>query len=536
MRMSRTRLLAASAVAPLLGAAPAAARTTITPYLQVEQVFTADLGGHGNDGVTYTALGAGVDVQFDSRNLHGQIDYQYEHYFAWSKRSGDTDLHQGLGRLDYAIAPGLSLDAAGIATRTRGSLSRSSPGLLLGDFDNTNQVYGAEVGPTYLGHLGDFDVNARYRFGWVRSTGGTGLDLGPGQPVLQNDFTDTSHTAQAAIGQRPGKLLPFGWTVSGGYVSDEVHFLDARYTSKFGRVDLEQPVSPTFAVLGGIGYQADQAGQSALLTDSAGNALLDSHRHLQPDRSKPRVLSYDQDGLVWDVGVLWRPSSRTSLTVRGGQRYGQTVVTGEFTHQFTPTASVQVVAYDDITSFGRQLGDGIGGLSTNFSSPIAAVPVSLSGCVFAAGGGQGTCLPGLSSVNSNFYRSRGVYGVVSAQRGRWTYGLGVNYDNRHYFAPRDGTAAATFAGVDEETVTVNGFVQRRLSAVSAVTGTVYAAWYDSALGGGGHYTTYGATGAYTRSFSRRLSGDASISVYSGSGGNVDQDVIGSARIGVRYSL
>ncbi|HEY0269574.1 MAG TPA: hypothetical protein VGC10_01125 [Sphingomonas sp.] len=536
MRASGTLLLFPVTLAVLLAAGPASARTTITPYIQAEQVFSADLSGHDSDNVTYTGLGAGVDIQFDSAHLHGQIDYQYNHYFSWSKRYRDTDLHQGLGSVHYAVAPGLTLDASGVATRTRGSLNRSSPGLLDGDFDNTNQVYGIDAGPTYQGHLGDFDVNARYRFGWVKSTDGTGIDLGPGGPVLSNNFTDMSHTVDASVGQRPGVALPFGWTASGGYIRDQVHFLDARYTGAFGRVDIEQPVSPTLALLAGAGYQSDKSGQAALLTDADGNARLTANRHLQGDRSKPRVLSYDQDGLVWDVGVLWRPSSRTSLRIRGGQRYGQTVVTGEFTHQITPNVSVQVVAYDDITSFGRQVSSGIDGLPANFSSPIASVPMSLSGCVFGANGGQGACLPGLTSVNSNFYRSRGIYGMISGQRGLWGWGLGLNYDNRHYFAPKDGTAAATFAGVDEETVTLNGVVQRRLSAMSSVTGNVYAAWYDGGLSGGGHYTTYGATVSYNRNITRRLSGDASVSVYSGSGGTVDQDVIGSAQIGVRYTL
>jgi hypothetical protein len=536
MRAIRRSLPIAAVLAPaMLAVTPAAARTTITPYIEAEQVFSADLSGHQNDDVTYTGVGAGVDIQLDTTHLRGQIDYKYNHYFSWSKHYEDTDLHEGYASVDYAITPGLTFDAQGVATRARGSLNRSSPGLLLGDFDNTNQVYGIGLGPTYTGHVHDFDVNAYYRFGWTKSTGGDGLDLGRGRPVLENNFTDTNHTAGASIGQRPGVSLPFGWTVSGGYVQDDVHFLDARYIGKFGRVDVEQPVSPTFALLAGAGYQADTAGQSALLTDANGNALLTPNRHLQADHSKPRVLSYDQDGLVWDVGVLWRPSSRTSLRIRGGQRYGQTVVTGEFTQKLSASASIQVVAYDDITSFGRQLTGGLGGLPTSFSSPVSAVPVTLSGCVFGANGGQGVCLPGLSSVASNFYRSRGVYGMLSAQRGLWTLGVGVDYDNRHYFFPRN--SADTFTGIDDDnTVTVNGIVQRKLSPVSSVTGEVYAAWYGSGVSGSGHYATYGATASYNRNFTRRLSGDASVSVYSGSGGTVDQDVIGSAQIGVRYSL
>jgi hypothetical protein len=527
-------LLAGVALAPL----PAVARVTVKPFIEVQQVFSADLSGGANDTVTYTGVGAGVDATIYTPKLQGQIDYRYDHYFAETKHRSDGEAHTGLARLAYSATPELSIQASGIATRTRGNFATSSPGLLLGDFSNTQQVYGAQAGPSYAGHVGDFDLNADYRFGWVKTDNGNGgFDLGPGQPVLQNGFTDTSHTATASIGQKPGVLLPFGWTVSGGYIRDEVHFLDARYTSKYGRVDITQPVSPTLALLAGAGYQADRAGQSAILVDNTGTAILDSHRHLRPDHSKARVLSYDQDGLIWDVGVLWRPSPRTSLEIRGGQRYGQTVITGNFTHKLSQTATIQVVAYDDIQSFGRQLTDGIGALPTSFASPIGLTPVALGGaCVFGANGASGGCLSGLSSVASNFYRSRGVYGLISAQHGLWTYGLGVAYDNRKYFAPRDGTIVSTLAGLTDQSVTVDGTVSRQLSAVSTLTGTVFAAWYDSKLPGFSSYTTYGGTGAYTRTFGKHFTGQAAISVYSGSGGSFDEDVIGSALLALRYQL
>ena len=75
-------------LAPLaaLVATPAAARTMITPYIEVQQVFTADLSGHQQDAVTYTGAAAGVDITLDSQRLHGQIDYRYDHYFSWSHK------------------------------------------------------------------------------------------------------------------------------------------------------------------------------------------------------------------------------------------------------------------------------------------------------------------------------------------------------------------------------------------------------------------------------------------------------------------
>ena len=122
-------------------------------------------------------------------------------------------------------------------------------------------------------------------------------------------------------------------------------------------------------------------------------------------------------------------------------------------------------------------------------------------------------------------------------RGRWTFGLGADYDHRRYLAADYGSADATsYAGVHEDTVTVNGIASRQLTANSSVTGSVYVARYHTDLFDSPHYTTYGATGAYTRLFTRRLVGQAAVSVYSGAGDRVDQDVIGTAILAVRYQL
>lgn len=539
--MTKFAWFTCSFLSTALIALPAGARTTISPYVEGQQVISTDVSGRpGPDTVTYTGIAAGVDATIESAKLQGQIDYRYDHYFAWSNRYRDTDLHNGLASLKYQPNSDLSLQAAGIATRARGTLATGTSGLLFGDLDNTQQIYAIQAGPSYDHHFGDINLNADYRFGWTRSDNGFGsTDLGPGQPVLENNFDTFSHTADVAVSTRPGGLgLPFGWTVSGGIERDDINFLDARYTSKFGRVDVVQPVSPSLALEAGIGYEADRATQSAILTDADGNAILDKHRHLQADHSKRRLLSYDQDGLVWDVGVLWRPSVRTSLEVRGGQRYGQTVVTGRFTHQITPKSTIEVVAYDDITSFGRQLTTGIGALPTSFSGSSLPIQTPLANCVFGANGAQGGCLTALNSVNSNFYRSRGVYVLLAGQKGLWNYGFGVGYDHRHYLAPNLGADVFSFAGVNEESVTVDASIGRRLSRVSTLTLTGLAAWYDdnASVVSGTSYTSYGGILTYNREFSRRLLGTASVGVSSGGGGNIDDDVIGTALLALRYQL
>ena len=541
MKTSLPRACLLLPVAPvmMLAATPAtAAGVTVHPYLEVQQVFSADFSGHDNDAVTYTGVGAGIDVTLDTQHLHGQIDYRYDHYFAESKQYRDTSTQTGLANVVYQATPEISLNAAGIAARTRGNFGTRTPGLLYGDTGNTEQVYAVEAGPSYAGHLGDLTLNADYRFGYTKTTDGQGdYDLGPGQPVLQNNFATTDQIVDAAIGMAPRATdLPFGWQVSGGWTQDNVHFLDARMQGYFGRADITVPVSQTLALEGGAGYENNRATQSAILTDAAGNAILDSHRHLQADKSKKRLLSYDEDGLIWDVGVLWRPSARTTLEIRGGRRYGETVVTGNFTHQISPDSSVQVVAYDDIQSFGRQLTTEAGALPTSFNDAGPAVASPLSGCVFGTNGGQGSCIPALSSVNSNFYRSRGVYANYSKSSGLWVYGIGIGYDNRHYLAPEFGAEILSFNGQTDQSVTIDGVVERRLSPVSNVTVNALGAWYKGSAFGSNSYYSYGATGTYNRSFSPHLSGSASLGVYSGSGDNSGDDVIGTGLVSLRYQL
>ncbi|WBO24118.1 porin family protein [Sphingomonas abietis] len=521
-----------------LVAAPAAARTTITPYIEVQQVFTADLSGHDQDAVTYTGLSAGVDATLDGKHVQGQIDYRYDHYFAWSHKYQDSDVHQGLGVLVYQPTPELSFNAAGIATRTSGNYGRRAPAFIAGDTSNTQQIYSAQVGPSYATNFGDLAFNADYRFAWTRASDGDGsLDLGPGQPVLQDNFTTTDHVVDASIGTKPGGLgLPVGLTLSGGASRDQIHFLGGRMDDYYGRADITVPITPAIAAVGGVGYERNRAGQDAILTDADGNAILDDKRHLQGDHSKKRLLSYDQDGLIWDVGVLWRPSARTSLEVRGGKRWGETVVTGHFQHQIDPNSTVEVVAYDDVTSFGRQLSSGVGSLPSNFSSFAAPIPTTLAGCVFGANGGQGGCLPALSSASSDFYRSRGVYANWSTSHGLWTYGIGVDYDHRHYLQPDFGPTIANLNAANSQSVTANGVAVRKLTPVSSVSFTGVGGWYDDDALNSSSYWVYGGALSYYRGFGEHLSGTASVSIFSGSGENRSNDVVGTGMVSVRYTM
>ena len=102
----------------------------MAPYVEVGQLFSADL--NGGDSVTFTTLAAGVNAQVDSARAQGQVSYRYEHRIGWNDRYGGGDIHSGLARGLYRITPDLSIDGGALATRTRTDIRGAAPGVLVG--------------------------------------------------------------------------------------------------------------------------------------------------------------------------------------------------------------------------------------------------------------------------------------------------------------------------------------------------------------------------------------------------------------------
>lgn len=47
--------------------------------------------------------------------------------------------------------------------------------------------------------------------------------------------------------------------------------------------------------------------------DAGGIPVVGADGRLVTDKSSPRLTAWESDGLIWDAGVMWRPSSRTAL-------------------------------------------------------------------------------------------------------------------------------------------------------------------------------------------------------------------------------
>ena len=535
--------LAAMAASALLLSADGATQTrsSIHPYLQVEQVLTADF--NTGDVLTYTGVGGGVTAEVSTRRVQATIAYDYQHRISWNDRLKDNDVHTGLAAVHVEAVPGvLTFDAGALAARGHNDIRRPVPGLRTIDSPNTAEIYSVYAGPTLSTHAGPVAVNAAYRLGYVyvddHSVAG-----GPvtGAPRVETYHSSTVQQANASVGMAPGEL-PFGWTVAAGWGREDSDRLDANFQGKYVRGDVVLPVSPTLAVTGGAGWESMSSSQQDFLRDANGNPVFSAGGNLVGDPARPRLLTYDESGLIWDVGVIWRPSPRTELQVRGGQRYGGTTVFGTLQHRLNEDYVLTASVYDSVSSFGRLLMADLSGVSPNFRVPKGGIGgiggFGSGGCVFGSDpkkpGGTACFDDALQSIDNFNFRSRGATLGISGGRGPWSFGLGATYANRRYFAPPG--PEFVLHGVTDQSVSLNGTVGRRFTRTSGIDFDAYAAWYDSGIqGANGSYST-GVSANYYRTIWRdHVQANVAAGVYNTHSGNFDS-TIGSILFGLRYTF
>jgi len=504
---------------------------SVTPYLEVGQVLTADLK-NGGDVLTYTTVAAGIDAAIVTRRAELAGTLRYEHRFGWSG-TDDADIVSGLARGRLEVSRGLNLEAGALATRTRADGQGADSGLFLGNSSNVANLYSVYAGPTLTQRLGGFDVGAGYRFGYTKVDVDTAPVLAPGARQQNLFDSSTNHVAWASIGQRPGDL-PFGWQVSGGYEREDTNQLDQRFEGKYARADVTVPIGPTVALLGGVGYEDIEIGQRNPVLDGNGVPVRDAAGRYITDKSQPRQLSFDTDGLIWDAGVMWQPSRRTSLTAKVGRRYGDTIYTGSFTYRPDHATLFQVGVYDGLSSLGRGMSSGLSALPTQFDPTRNPLSGDVNTCVF--GEASGGCLNNqLGNANAFQYRNRGIQAIMTSQYGRWTYGVGVGYDRRRLLVPR-GSAIANLNGITDESYYLFLTAGRRLDADSDISLAGYLNYFDNGAPGAGDVQSAGLSASYSRRFWRSLTGTAAASLNAFDQDGFNSQLIGSALVGLRYNF
>lgn len=534
----KNMLKSAALISPLVMIAvqPAQARdrnVDVAPYLEVQQVLVADLKD-GTDVLTYTSVAAGVDASVQTRQAEASVNLRYERRFFYSDGLGDEDVISGLARGSVAVVPNLlSLEAGGIATRGRIDIRGQSPSNIVGATDNVTQIYSVYAGPSLSTNVGALDVNANYRVGYTKVEADDIGALPPGQDPVDIFDDSVSHSASASIGMQPGDL-PFGWSVSGGWEREDSNQLDQRFEGKYARADVTVPVTPTLAVVGGIGYEDIEISERDALRDANGDNVIDANGRLVTDPNSPRLLSYDEDGIIWDAGVLWRPSRRTSFEARVGQRYGSETYYGSLGYQPNENTSLNIAAYDTVSGFGNLLNDNLGLLGTDFTSSRNPLSGELNGCAF--GQTSSLCFNDvLQSASSSAFRARGVNGQLAYRHGNWNTALAVGYSRRRFFASQLGAIPATDGLVDENYY-ANFSIGADIDAVSSFDANVYANLLDSGEFGAPNVLGLGANAAYYRQILPGLQGTAAVGLDSFKQDGFDSELTASALLGLRYDF
>ncbi|MES2096303.1 MAG: hypothetical protein V4459_06055 [Pseudomonadota bacterium] len=538
----KRRIFTGAAVAALLAATPAMAqdksaggkdrKVSISPYIELSQVLTADV--QSGDVVTYTSAAAGVDASVQTRRVSVNISARYEHQFAWDKNSGDSDIITGLANAQIRILPGLSLDAGALATRTRNDIRGFAPAFFGNDRANVSNVYSGYVGPSFSTGDGPIFANGSYRFGYTKVTSPGPTGVAPGSPALDYFDDSKNHMATASVGFKSGVFLPFGVTLSGGWTRDDMSQLSSRFEGLYGRGDIVLPLTRTVALEGGVGYEKITSSARDPLIDGLGNPVVDSRGRFVTDPASPQRIAYKTDGIYWDVGVLWRPSPRTTLQARVGRRYDSWSYTGSFSYAPSNGVGVQIGVYDSVETFGNQLQKAIRGLPQEFTQTRDLLAQQFNGCTFGTtgGGASGACLNSVfQSVSTATFRTRGVDAVVTATRGRSTLGIGAGYSTRKFYAPN--SPGVVINGVNDDSYYAQLFYTTSVGSNTSLSADLFANYYDSGLAPG--ILSLGATGSVSRSFGR-LSTTASVGAYTFSQQGVNDQTTAQALLGARYQF
>jgi hypothetical protein len=507
-------------------------RVDITPYIEVQQVLFADLNG-GRDILTYTTVAAGVDAAIATRRAQAQISLRYERIIGYDSNVQDQDFVSGIARGSVAVTRNLSVEAGGFAGRSSIDGRGSARTNIQPFSDNVTQVYSVYAGPSFTGQVGELGVNAAYRVGYTKVQDVNAGPLPLGQAPIDVFDDSVSQTITASVGMQPG-TLPFGWTVSGAYTREDASQLDSRFEGAFVRGDVIVPVTATLAAVGGIGYEKITISERDALRDGSGIPLVGPGGRLLTDPNAPRLNAYESDGIIWDAGVLWRPSRRTSLEVRYGRRYDSQTYYGSFSYAPNDRTGVNVSVYDSVSGFGGALNNAINALPTQFQSSRNPLTGDINSCAFSATGGS--CLNNaLRTASSAAFRSRGVQASLSTISGPWSSGLAAGYNRRKFLASSLG-GQGQISGLVDENYFLSGFVGRELDRRSSISTNVFANYNDPGQAGAANSYGFGANAAYNRNIWRGLSATAAVGIDTFEVENFSKDVTASALLGLRYSF
>ncbi len=511
----------------------------VTPYIEASQSVLAELSP-GNDVLTYSSLAAGIDAEFGGRNNQGAVSLRYERRFGWGRKVSDADTLSGVARFSTAIVPhAVTFEVGALAARS--SVENNGATVTSLDLGNAaTQIYSGYAGPSVSTRMGDVAVDGHYRFGYTRVEAPRTLAVAPGQNALDVFGDSTMHNAELHVGTHAGAPLPVGVGAGVGYNRENVSNLDQQIEDFHARGDIILPIGSDVALVGGVGYEKVKVASRDVLRDTiTGLPVVDGHGRFVTDTSAPRQIAFDTSGLIWDAGVLWRPSKRTALEAHFGRRYGSTTYFGSFAYAPTDRMNFNVSVYDSIASMGGLVNSALAALPAQFGVVRNPLNGDLGGCVATQGplsSGQGACLSGaLGSVRSAVFRSRGVMATLAITGNRVSYGIGAGFDQRRFIAA-PGTILAVANGTIDENIWLAAYLTGRIDRNSSFGANLWANWYQSGDALAGNSNALGATVSYSRAITSRLSATAAAGLTGVNREALEDIWTAQALAGVRYSF
>ena len=510
-------------------------RIEVDPYIEISQVAIAELSP-GDDVVTFTQLAAGVDASIKGRRSGGSASLRVEQSIGYDETSRDSTTISGVARGYTTLVPNaVTFEAGGLAASTRVDGSGASTlNPLIGE-DAESTVYSLYAGPTVKGNSGDLYGTASYRIGYTRVDSPDFIAVAPGADGVDIFDESVSQSATATIGTKPGEPLPVGLALVAGWNQEDVSNFDQRVRDSYVRGDMQLPVGTDLVLVAGVGYEDVEISSRDAVLDVDGNPVIGNNGRFLTDDSRPRQLAYDVSGLIYDAGIIWRPSSRTSLEAHVGRRYDSTTYYGSFAWAPSSRQSVNVSVYDAVSGFGNRLNTALANLPVEFTAGRNALTGDLSGCVGGSEGGN--CLAGvLGSVRSSVFRSRGISASYTIIAGRLNAGVGAGYDRRRFIAAQD-TVLGGADGLTDTSYYTSFFLSGQIDAQSSFTTNFYANRLESGFDLAGDVTTLGGSAAYSRSVTRRLSARAAFALdYIDSETAPEDFTAASALVGLRYGF
>lgn len=384
-------LSGAAAIALLSGFAIAiAAEWRITPRIDAEVAYTdnVELAPRGlEESDVITTVSPGISVRGDGGRVHLNFDYNPQ-VLVYADDSDRNDFrHRLLGSGEIELLERILFLEADASVSQQFIDNRDAVGgsnLNASNNLRTVQTYG--IGPVLRNQFGPYaQSEVRYRLDYVN-------------PETAS-VADTTTNSLSALLSSGSYFSVFGWSLS--YVDSRTErsgsataFDGVDSDRQTARADVSYAVSTAFSVLAGAGYEDIN---DATLTRSA-------------------------DGLIWDVGFLYRPSRHASLRVTVGERYNDPNINVQASYMMGQRTYL-TASYDQTIETSQSLLSG--NLSRLSLSPTGELIDSATGAVFLPGD------PALGLDSSAFRRDRFSLGVNSSY-GRNKYGLSAYHEEREF--------------------------------------------------------------------------------------------------------